>query len=265
VLPTLFPWVAAACGRHIKKAPAATGAKSTRILGRFPVYPIRGALGVARPFGRDRRNILARMAHAALGKRPCRPISRACSLMVSAFLRADLRRSSARCRRTGEAAPGRRDSWSLRMAYRGYGWPRPSFRHLITHPMRGRAANLSSPAGRKAMRRGRMDPMRYVALLDGKAGAYGVVVPDLPGCTSAGKTADAAYRNTIEAVRLWIEDAREAGKKIARPRAPEGLRADRNGRPGLAAGAILMWIPGRARYRPAGKGRRLTKRPLRMD
>jgi len=93
------------------------------------------------------------------------------------------------------------------------------------------------------MRRGRMDPMRYVALLDGKAGAYGVVVPDLLGCTSAGKTADAAYRNTIEAVRLWIEDAREAGKKIPRPRAPEELRADRNVRRALAAGAILMWIP----------------------
>ena len=27
--------------------------------------------------------------------------------------------------------------------------------------------------------------MRYIALVDGKAGAYGVVVPDLPGCTSA--------------------------------------------------------------------------------
>src|SRR5262249_20308169 len=88
----------------------------------------------------------------------------------------------------------------------------------------GRAANLSSPAGRKAMRRGRMDPMRYVALLDGKAGAYGVVVPDLPGCTSAGKTADAAYRNTIEAVRLWIEDAPEAGKKSS-PH-PRKRRAD---------------------------------------
>ena len=30
--------------------------------------------------------------------------------------------------------------------------------------------------------------MKYVALVDGKKGAYGVVVPDLPGCTSAGKT-----------------------------------------------------------------------------
>ena len=26
--------------------------------------------------------------------------------------------------------------------------------------------------------------MRYIALVDGNAGAYGVMVPDLPGCTS---------------------------------------------------------------------------------
>ena len=29
---------------------------------------------------------------------------------------------------------------------------------------------------------------RYVALMDGEAGAYGVTVPDLPGCTSGGST-----------------------------------------------------------------------------
>ena len=42
--------------------------------------------------------------------------------------------------------------------------------------------------------------MRYIALVDGKAGAYGVVVPDLPGCTSAGSTTDEALRNAVEAV-----------------------------------------------------------------
>ena len=30
--------------------------------------------------------------------------------------------------------------------------------------------------------------MRYIALVDGKVGAYGMVVPDLPDCTSAGST-----------------------------------------------------------------------------
>ena len=41
---------------------------------------------------------------------------------------------------------------------------------------------------------------RYVALLDGHAGAYGVVVPDLPGCSSGGATIEEAVANTQEAV-----------------------------------------------------------------
>ena len=43
---------------------------------------------------------------------------------------------------------------------------------------------------------------RYVALVDGKLGAYGVVVADLPGCTSGGTTIDDALRNAVEAVTL---------------------------------------------------------------
>src|SRR5580693_2577221 len=56
---------------------------------------------------------------------------------------------------------------------------------------------------------------RYVALVDGNAGAYGVTVPDLPGCTSAGDTTDEALRNAIDAVRLWAEDALAEGAALA--------------------------------------------------
>ena len=85
--------------------------------------------------------------------------------------------------------------------------------------------------------------MRYLALVDGKEGAYGVVVPDLPGCTSAGKTYEAAYRNAIEAVRLWVEDTLGDGEKLPPPRAQEKLLADREVRRALAAGAALMMVP----------------------
>jgi predicted RNase H-like HicB family nuclease len=68
--------------------------------------------------------------------------------------------------------------------------------------------------------------MRYVALEDGKAGAYGVVVSDLPGCTSAGSTTDAALRNAVEAVRLWAEDAIDDGEALPTPRSVEALRSD---------------------------------------
>ena len=85
--------------------------------------------------------------------------------------------------------------------------------------------------------------MRYVALIDGKPGAYGIVVPDLPGCTSAGKTIEAAQRNAVEAVRLWIEDALEEGEKIPRPRSPIELMALRDVHEALSRGAVLSMVP----------------------
>ena len=67
---------------------------------------------------------------------------------------------------------------------------------------------------------------------------------DLPGCTPAGKTADAAYRNGVEAVRLWVEeDALEDGEKLPRPRSLMELLAGREVRRALAAGAALIMVP----------------------
>src|SRR5664280_2466068 len=85
--------------------------------------------------------------------------------------------------------------------------------------------------------------MRYIALVDGNAGAYGVVVPDLPGCTSAGPTTDEALRTAVEAVRLWVEDAIDDGEALPRPRSVEALRADPEIAAALAAGAVLGMVP----------------------
>jgi len=84
---------------------------------------------------------------------------------------------------------------------------------------------------------------QYVALIDGRQGAYGVVVPDLPGCTSAGDTIDEARRNAIEAVRLWIEDVEADGEELPRPRTLEVLRADPEVAAALAEGAALTIVP----------------------
>ena len=56
--------------------------------------------------------------------------------------------------------------------------------------------------------------MRYpIAIEPGDAKhAYGVVVPDLPGCFSAGDTLDEAIANAPEAVALWLEEALERGE-----------------------------------------------------
>ena len=47
--------------------------------------------------------------------------------------------------------------------------------------------------------------------------AYGVVVPDLPGCFSAGDTLNEAMDNAREAVELWLEVAIDDGMAIPEP------------------------------------------------
>jgi predicted RNase H-like HicB family nuclease len=82
----------------------------------------------------------------------------------------------------------------------------------------------------------------YIALIDGEHGSYGVVVPDLPGCTSAGETIDRAYRNATEAVRLWVEDAEADGEKLPPPRPLEALRADPEVAAALANGDAIAMV-----------------------
>lgn len=84
---------------------------------------------------------------------------------------------------------------------------------------------------------------RYIALIDGDAGAYGVVFPDLPGCTAMGKTMDEALSNAADALRDWVEATEGQGREISRPRKLEVLRRDPEVRVALAAGASLATIP----------------------
>ncbi|MEI6270433.1 MAG: type II toxin-antitoxin system HicB family antitoxin [Methylococcaceae bacterium] len=44
--------------------------------------------------------------------------------------------------------------------------------------------------------------------------SFGVVVPDLPGCFSAGDTLDEAFENAKEAIDLWCETVIEDGEMV---------------------------------------------------
>ena len=55
--------------------------------------------------------------------------------------------------------------------------------------------------------------------------AYGVVIPDLPGCFSAGETLDEAIAGAGEAALAWIEAALDAGDPIPPPSSLEAIRA----------------------------------------
>ena len=58
--------------------------------------------------------------------------------------------------------------------------------------------------------------MRYpIAIESGdETHAYGVMVPDLPGCFSAGDSLDEAIANAKEAIELWLETVIEDGEPI---------------------------------------------------
>lgn len=67
--------------------------------------------------------------------------------------------------------------------------------------------------------------MKYpIAIEPGdKSHAYGVVVPDLPGCFSAGDTIELAYENTKDAIAGWIEMELDEGHPIPLPSKIEDL------------------------------------------
>jgi predicted RNase H-like HicB family nuclease len=47
--------------------------------------------------------------------------------------------------------------------------------------------------------------------------AYGVVVPDLPGCFSAGDTLEEAIDNAKEAIEFWLETVIDDGGLVPKP------------------------------------------------
>lgn len=80
---------------------------------------------------------------------------------------------------------------------------------------------------------------RYVAMIDGEPGAYGVVFPDAPGCTAMGDSLDTALASAAGALREWIEICAAKGFAAPRARSLEMLRSDPEVIEALAEGAIL--------------------------
>jgi predicted RNase H-like HicB family nuclease len=68
--------------------------------------------------------------------------------------------------------------------------------------------------------------MRYPIVIEPgtSSTAYGVVVPDLPGCFSAGDTLEEALAAVEEAAAAWIDAALDAGEAIPPPSSLDALR-----------------------------------------
>lgn len=55
----------------------------------------------------------------------------------------------------------------------------------------------------------------FVAIEPGnETQAFDVIVPDLPGCYSAGDTLDEVFENAKEAIELWVETVIEDGGQL---------------------------------------------------
>jgi len=65
--------------------------------------------------------------------------------------------------------------------------------------------------------------MRYPVMIEtgDDRTAWGVVVPDLPGCHSAGDTLDEAMEVVEEAAAAWIDAALDAGREVPPPSSVE--------------------------------------------
>lgn len=85
--------------------------------------------------------------------------------------------------------------------------------------------------------------MRYTALIDGKSGAYGVVIPDIPGCTAMGATIEEALANAAEALRDFAGIAQEDGEALPSPRAIETVLAAPDIAEAVRSGATLASVP----------------------
>jgi len=68
--------------------------------------------------------------------------------------------------------------------------------------------------------------MRYPIAIETGTGAtaFGVAIPDLPGCFSAGDTLDEAIDNAEAAATLWIDAALDAGHAIPKPSSVDDIR-----------------------------------------
>lgn len=82
--------------------------------------------------------------------------------------------------------------------------------------------------------------MRYIAIMDRSEGAFGVMFPDLPGCTAMGDTKDEALSNASTALHDWMahHDAHQSDQPS--PQCEEAIRATYAQE--LADGAVLVTV-----------------------
>ena len=86
---------------------------------------------------------------------------------------------------------------------------------------------------------------RYLALVefDDAAAAYGLVIPDFPGCNAMVATFDEVEANGIEALREWAVDHLAEADELPRSRDVVELRQDPSLVDDFTAKTIVVSLP----------------------
>jgi predicted RNase H-like HicB family nuclease len=80
---------------------------------------------------------------------------------------------------------------------------------------------------------------RYLALVDGAAGTWGVVIPDFPGCHGGGATPEAAVTDATRALREFAADIVDNGEALPAPSSWDEVTAASK-RGGLKGGFVYV-------------------------
>jgi predicted RNase H-like HicB family nuclease len=83
---------------------------------------------------------------------------------------------------------------------------------------------------------------KYIALLDGEPGTYGVSIPDCPGCVAMGDSEQNTVENARAALSQWMQNLVSEKSERPIPSTAETLRNDPQVSAALAAGAIFVVV-----------------------
>jgi predicted RNase H-like HicB family nuclease len=83
---------------------------------------------------------------------------------------------------------------------------------------------------------------KYIALLDGEPGNYGVSIPDCPGCVAMGDSEPNAVGSAGAALSEWMKHLASEKSERPIPSTAEALRHDPAVTAALAAGAIFIVV-----------------------
>ena len=84
---------------------------------------------------------------------------------------------------------------------------------------------------------------RYVAIIDGEPGSFGISFPDAPGCVAMDKTIADVIAAGGEVLAEWVGDVLAMGRSAPKARSVEKIRKDPEIAELLEKGALLVSIP----------------------